>query len=105
MNAMSTNDPVMDSLLAAVRMLNELRPPERQIPLEPATLIMGPGADFDSMDLVNLFLFAEEAMSARGMEAPSLIEMGTQMAERSSSLSLEAMSTQIRFSLDGSTGH
>lgn len=101
---MSTNDPVMDSVLAAVRMLNELRPPDRQVPTDPATLIMGPGADFDSMDLVNFFLFAEEALGARGLEAPSLIELGTQLAERTTVVSLGEVSQQIRLSMDGAAG-
>lgn len=101
---MSLNDPVMDALLAAMRMLNEMRPPEKQLSLSPETPIMGVGADLDSMDLVNLFLFAEETLTARGLETPSLIEMASQATETMPSLSLESLGEQIRAATGRSSG-
>lgn len=98
---MPVPDPVMESLFSALRSLNELRPPDRQIAVEAGTPIMGAGADFDSMDLVNLFLFAEEALNSRGLEAPSLIELGAQMGELSPLITLEHLSREI----DRAMGH
>lgn len=101
---MSLNDPVMDALLAALRMLNEMRPPEKQLSLSPETPIMGARADLDSMDLVNLFLFAEETLTARGLKTPNLIEMAGQAAETLPSLSLESLGQQIRTVTGRSSG-
>jgi hypothetical protein len=101
---MTLNDPVMESLFAALRMLNDMRPPDRQLPAHPETQIMGTSADLDSMDLVNLFLFAEESMGTRGLSPPSLIELATQMGEDGQPISISSLADRIRTAIEQSGG-
>ena len=94
------SDNITTALFAAVRMLNEMRSAEEQIPEEPATILLGEGANLDSMDVVNLLLAAEDAMRARGIEPPSLIELAGALTDESSGITIELLAARISESLD-----
>jgi hypothetical protein len=82
-------------LLAALKTLNELRPADQQVPVEADTLLIGEGAMLESLDLVNLFLSAEEAMTAEGVEPPSLIEMAMARDDGTASLTVAELAQRI----------
>lgn len=67
-------------LLDAIHSLNEMRSADQQIAAAASTVLIGEGADLDSMDLVNVFLGAEEAINATGAAAPNLIDLMSNLA-------------------------
>ena len=94
------SDNITTALLAAVRILNQMRSIEEQIPEEPSTIVFGEGANLDSMDVLNLFLAAEDAMRAQGIEPPSLIELAGELTDESSGITIELLAGRISESLD-----
>ena len=94
------SEKIITALFAAVRMLNEMRPAEEQIPEAPATILLGEGANLDSMDVVNLLLAAEDEMRARGIEPPSLIELAGALTDETSGVTVELLAARISESLD-----
>lgn len=96
------NDSI-STLLAALKTLNEFRPADQQVPVDGATLLIGEGAMLESLDLVNLFLSAEEAMTAKGIEPPNLIELATARDDGTASLTVAELAQRIDAALSNST--
>jgi hypothetical protein len=90
-------------LLAALKTLNEFRPADQQVPVDGATLLIGKGAVLESLDLVNLLLSAEEAMVAKGIEPPNLIELAMARGDGSASLTVSELAQRIDAALSNST--
>jgi acyl carrier protein len=60
-----SRDSVVRDVYAAVESMNELRPPDDQLPCHEETVLFGPGGGLDSLGLVSLVLEVEESVNRR----------------------------------------
>lgn len=95
------SDNITTALFSAVRMLNEMRSADAQIPEEPTTVLLGDGANLDSMDVVNLLLAAEDAIRDQGVDPPSLIELAGALTDEESDVTIKLLATRVRECLNG----
>ena len=89
------SEKITAALYSAVRVLNEMRSIEEQIPEHPSTIVFGDGGNLDSMDVLNFFFAAEDAMRDQGIEPPSLVELAGALTDESSGVTIKLLATRI----------
>ena len=62
------NDEIQQVVLDSLRLGNEARPEDAQVPLAADTELFGPNGYLDSMALVGLLLDIEDALLERGVQ-------------------------------------
>jgi len=95
---------VMDLVLKAVTKVNELLPPDRQIPTAPETVLVGAGGHLDSMDTVNLIVALDAELTRRFGAALSITEDMTLFGDTHPLASIASLAAYLAEELEHTRG-